>query len=122
MSLHLICFLIVGDISRPLKWSVYFFVDQMVKISTKECKKRWEKIKFLSSGTNSLKSHLEGFIIKGKKRLADELAPNSPDARFKDKKDGFPSVIDKAGAMVPSTGEAPLSPTTWWNDVGFDTL
>lgn len=85
-------------------------------------RKRYEKHKFSSTSTNNPKSHPAGFTLKGKKRLAEESAPDSPDAKAQRLEDGFIYVINKAGEIAPYTDEAPFAPTNWWNDVGFETL
>lgn len=78
---------------------MYYFVDQVEKISIEEHSQS------PSLGTNIPKIHPEGFILKGKKRLVEDLAPNYPDAKDQRLEYGSSSAH-----------------TAWWNDVGFDTL
>lgn len=60
---------------------MYCFVDQMARISAEERRKRWEKLKFSSMGTNIPKIHPKGFILEGKMRLVEESTSDSPDVR-----------------------------------------
>lgn len=73
--------------------------------------KRLKKLKSASAGTNSQKSHLEGFILKRQKRLAKESVSDLPYVKAQRSEEGSPSVIDKDGAATPSLGGATLAPT-----------
>lgn len=105
------------------------FAYQMVKISTEERRQRSEKIKVVSSSTNNPQSHLEGFNFKGRKRPIEEPTPNSSDVKDQRLKEGisyalntYYPIIWKVNTQVPSIGEAPSPPTTFWSNVGFYTL
>lgn len=77
----------------------------MVKITLEEWKKRWDKIQAACGETDNLKSHHEGFIIKGKKSQTEDQPPDSPTVKAH-KHDGDTSMAVVEGVSLYTQEEA----------------
>lgn len=109
--------------------TVHSFANLKARIYMEEKRKRWEKIQVSRRVTNSPYSHLEGFIIKGRKIKVEERAPDSRNVKAQWLEDGSLHVVGnilpttgRASTQTPPEGKAQLPPSSLWSDFGFNTL